>query len=165
MRYTSIAAAAALTLLSVSASLHGQQASAPVDARSLALLAKGRAAQAAGNLEQARDALESALAVDPRNRDAYVTLGQVAQAQALPGSAVRYYRAALDLDANDVVALKGQGEALVARGAVDRARANLAKIKALCGKAPCADATALAAVIAKGPPVVTAAADIPAAKN
>jgi tetratricopeptide (TPR) repeat protein len=159
MRYSTVAAAAALTLLTVSASLHGQKADAPVDPRSMALLAKGRAAQAAGNLDAATDVLETALAVDPHNREAFVTLGQVAQARGLPGKAIRLYREALLLDPNDLTALKGQGEAYVNKGAVQRARDNLAKIKALCGKAACPESGALAAVIAKGPPIATASVE------
>lgn len=159
MRYSTVAAAAALTLLTVSTSLHGQNADAPVDPRSMALLAKGRAAQAAGNLDAATDALETALAVDPHNRAAFVALGQVAQARNLPGKAIRLYREALLLDPSDLSALKGQGEALVSKGAVQRARDNLAKIKAVCGKNACAEGTALAAVIAKGPPIATASAE------
>ena len=158
MRYSTVAAAAALTLLTVSTSLHGQKADAPVDARSMALLAKGRAAQAAGNLDAATDVLETALAVDPHNREAFVVLGQVAQARGLPGKAIRLYREALLLDPSDITALKGQGEAFVNKGAVQRARDNLAKIKALCGKTACAESGALAAVIAKGPPIATASA-------
>ena len=156
MRYSTVAAAAALTLLTVSTSLHGQKSDAPVDPRSMALLAKGRAAQAAGNLDAATDVLETALAVDPHNREAFVVLGQVAQARGLPGKAIRLYREALLLDPSDLAALKGQGEAFVNKGAVQRARDNLAKIKALCGKTACAESGALAAVIAKGPPIATA---------
>ncbi|RZI39487.1 hypothetical protein EGT07_28705, partial [Herbaspirillum sp. HC18] len=74
----------------------------------------------------------------------------------LPGKAIRLYREALLLEPNDLRALRGQGEALVKRGAVARAKDNLNKIKTLC-KQDCADATALAAVIAKGPPPVTTA--------
>jgi tetratricopeptide (TPR) repeat protein len=158
MRYSTVAAAAALTLLTVSTSLHGQKSDAPVDPRSMALLAKGRAAQASGNLDAATDVLETALAVDPHNREAFVVLGQVAQARGLPGKAIRLYREALLLDPSDLAALKGQGEAYVNKGAVQRARDNLAKIKALCGKATCAESGALAAVIAKGPPIATASA-------
>ena len=154
-----MAAAAALTLLTVSASLHGQKAESQVDPRSLALLAKGRAAQAAGNLDAATDVLETALAVDPRNRKAFDALGEVAQARGLPGKAIRFFREALLLDPNDVVALRGQGEAYVSKGAVQHAKENLARIKTLCGAAGCPESGALAAVIAKGPPVVTASAD------
>ena len=108
MRYSSVAAAAALTLLAVSTSLHGQRPDDQIDPRSMALLAKGKSAQAAGNLDAATDALESALAVDPRNRGAFVTLGEVAEARGLPGKAIRLYREALLLEPNDVSALKGQ---------------------------------------------------------
>ncbi|WP_242186493.1 hypothetical protein [Sphingomonas sp. CARO-RG-8B-R24-01] len=158
MRYTSVAVAAALTLLTIGTSVQGQRAEDAIDARSLALLAKGRMLQAAGNLDAATDMLESAVAVDPRNRDAFVVLGQVAQSRALPGKAIRLYREALSLDPNDVVALRGQGEALVARGAVQRAKDNLAKIRTVCAKRACPEIAALSASIAKGPPVVTAAA-------
>ena len=164
MRYSSVAAAAALTLLAISTSLHGERPDDQVDPRSMALLAKGKAAQATGNLDGATDALESALAVDPRNRAAFVSLGQVAEERGLPGKAIRLYREALLLEPNDVSALKGQGEALVAKGAVARAKDNLAKIRTLCGKAGCADATVLAATIAKGPPIATAAVEIPTTK-
>jgi tetratricopeptide (TPR) repeat protein len=164
MRYSSVAAAAALTLLAISTSLHGQRPDDQIDPRSMALLAKGKAAQTAGNLDAATDALESALVVDPRNRVAFVTLGQVAEARGLPGKAIRLYREALLLEPNDIAALKGQGEALVAKGAVARARDNLAKIRTICGKAACSDATALAATIAKGPPIATASVTVPAAK-
>ncbi|WP_198283267.1 tetratricopeptide repeat protein [Sphingomonas sp. PAMC 26617] len=173
MRYTSFAVAAALTLVTIGTAVQGQRAEDAIDARSLALLAKGRALQAAGNLDAATDLLESAVAIDPRNRDAFTALGQVAQSRALPGKAIRLYREALSLDSNDIVALRGQGEALVARGAVLRAKENLAKIRTVCAKRACPEIAALTASIAKGPPVVTASAatvvpppaGIPTAKN
>lgn len=158
MRYTSVAAAIGLTLLTVSTSLHGQRPDDQIDPRSLQLLEKGKAARAAGNLQLANDTIESALAVDPRNRGGYVVLAEIARAQNLPGKAIRMYREALLLEPNDIVALRGQGEAMVAKGAVGRARENLAKIKTICGSKPCNDAVVLAASIAKGPPVAAAQA-------
>lgn len=163
MRYTSVAVAAALTLLTVATAVQGQHATDAIDARSLALLAKGQALQAAGNLDAATDTLESAVAVDPRNRAAFVSLAEVAQSRALPGKAIRLYREALALDPNDLVALRGQGEALVAKGAVQRAKDNLARIRTVCGKRACPEVAALSASIAKGPPVVTAAVTVPSA--
>jgi len=121
MRYSSLGAAAALALLSLSTSLHGQRPDAQIDPRSLQLLASAKAAQSAGNLTLAAETLETALAVDPRNRAAFVTLGDVSLAQGLSGKAIRYYRGALALDPNDLAALSGQGEALVAKGAIERA--------------------------------------------
>lgn len=157
MRFMPIAVAASLALVSVSTSLQGQRAAAPVDARSLQLLADGRAARAAGNLDGAVDLWETAIAVDPRNRGAFVALAEAAEARGLPGKAIRLYREALLLDPNDLAALAGQGEALVAKGAVNRARENLAKVRALC-KTACPPAMQLAAAIAKGPPIATAQA-------
>ncbi len=156
MRLTSMAAAAALAVVSVSTSLSGQRPDSQIDARSMQLLEQGRAQKAAGNLDGATDTLETAVTVDPRNRAAFILLAEVAGARGFPGKAIRLYREALLLDPNDLRALRGQGEALVQRGAVARAKDNLTKIKTLC-KQDCADATALAAVIAKGPPPVTTA--------
>jgi Tfp pilus assembly protein PilF len=155
MRYASVVLAAALATVSITASLHGQRPDDQIDARSLQLLAEGRAQRAAGNLDGATDTLETAVAVDPRNRAAFVVLAGVAEQRGLPGKAIRLYREALTLEPNDRMALQGQGEALVAKGAIAQARENLAKLKALC-KAQCPEATTLAAAIAKGSPVTTA---------
>ena len=151
MRVSSVALAAALTIVCVSTSLTAQRPDDQIDARSLQLLAQGKAARAAGNLDGATDLLETAVAVDPRNRAAFVVLGEVATARGLPGKAIRLYREALALDANDVSALAGQGRALVKRGAVARAQENLAKIRKLCAD-KCIESRQLAAVIAAGPP-------------
>ncbi|WP_242095655.1 MULTISPECIES: hypothetical protein [unclassified Sphingomonas] len=164
MRYSSVALAAALAAVCMGTSLSGQKPDDRVDPRSMALLAQGRAARAAGNLDGATDLLETAAVVDPRNRGAFVTLAEVAQARGLPGKAIRLYREALLLEPNDVAALQGQGDALVAKGAIIRAQANLARIRTLC-KTGCAPATELAATIAKGPPVTTAQIDKPAVKS
>lgn len=157
MRVTAISAAAALMVLSVSTSLMAQRPDAQIDPKSLALLQEGRLARAAGNLEGAQDALESALAVDPRNREAYVVLAEIARGRGLPGKAIRFYGEALALEPNDLIALRGQGEALVAKGATTKAKENLAKIKTICGAGACNDATVLAASIDKGPPPTTTA--------
>ena len=157
MRFSPAALVLALGLATLSSSSFGQRRDDQVDPRSLALLHQGEALRAAGNFIGAEDMLESALAIDPRNRAAYVTLGRVAQGQGLPGKAVRFYRDALALDPNDLTALAGQGEAMVQKGAVERARVNLARINQLC-KGACPQAAALNAAIAKGPPVEVAVA-------
>lgn len=157
MRFTSVSVALALAAVSISTSLHGQRPDDQIDPRSVALVEKARAARAAGNLAGANDLLESAVVVDPRNRQAFILLAEVARAQDLPGKSIRFYREALTIEPNDAVALAGQGQALVDKGAVARARENLAKIKTLCGTKPCGEATLLAAAIAKGPPVTATA--------
>ncbi|MFS0771342.1 hypothetical protein [Sphingomonas sp. 1P08PE] len=155
MRFASVALVAVLATVSVTTSLKGQRADTRIDPRSMQLLADGRALKAAGNLDAATDTLETAALVDPRNGGAFITLAQVAEARGLPGKAIRLYREALLLEPDDRVALQGQGEALVAKGALDRARANLARLKTIC-KGSCPEATSLAASIVKGPPVTTA---------
>lgn len=157
MRITAISAAAALLLLSVSTGLRAQRPDDQIDPKSIALVQQGRAAQAAGNLDGATDALESALAVDPRNRDAFIALAEIARTRDLPGKAIRFYHEALALEPNDVAALRGQGEAMVQKGAVEKAKENLAKIRTLCGAGACNDGTLLAATIAKGPPITATA--------
>lgn len=159
MRVTAISAAIALMALTISTALVAQRPDDQIDPKSMALLQQGRAAQAAGNLDGAVDALESALAVDPRNRAAFVLLADVAKARGLPGKAIRLYREALVLEPNDVAALRGQGEAMVAKGAVEKAKENLEKISKICA-GQCADAKQLAAVIAKGPPVTATAQSV-----
>ncbi len=159
MRLSPAAVALSLTLAMVSSAGQTQRSDDQINPRSLALVQQAEAARRAGNLTGADDLLETALAVDPRNRAAFIALAGVARQQELPGKAIRLYREALALEPNDTAALAGQGEAMVQKGAVERARANLARIKTLC-KVDCAPATELSAAIAKGPPpaVVTAQA-------
>ena len=151
MRLTPIAVSVAIALATMASTGHGQRSDDQIDPRSLALMQQAQGLSAAGRHNEAIDLLETALAIDPRNRGAFVALGRIAQAQRLPGKAIRFYAAALVLEPNDVAALAGQGEALVQRGAVERAKQNLERIRKLC-TAPCPQATQLAAVIAKGPP-------------
>jgi len=157
MRLTPPAVGIALVLATVSSVGHGQRPDAAIDARSMLLVAQARSDLAAGHLDVANDALESALAVDPRNRGAFALMAEVAQKQGLPGKAIRLYRESLLIEPNDIAALAGQGEAMVAKGAVTKAKENLARIKALCIGA-CPDGTRLAAVIEKGPPPVVQSA-------
>ncbi len=151
MRLTPIALSAAIALATMASAGQGQKPDDQIDPRSIALVQKGEGLTAAGQYDQAEDVLESALAVDPRNRGAYIALALVAQGEKLPGKAIKMYFQALKLEPNDVSALAGQGEALVQRGAVERAKRNLDRIKSIC-KTSCPQATTLAAVIAKGPP-------------
>ncbi len=164
MRLMPIALSVAIALGTMASAGHGQRADDQIDARSLALLQQGQALTTAGKYDEAVDTLESALVVDPRNRAAYVALARVAQAQKLPGKAIKFYGEALKLEPNDVGALAGQGEVLVQRGAVDKAKRNLEKIRLTC-KNPCPQATGLAAVIAKGPPREVLTARVAAEKT
>jgi tetratricopeptide (TPR) repeat protein len=151
MRLTPIAITAAILLATVGSAGWGQKPDDQIDARSVALTQQAQALSGQGRFQEATDLLESALAVDPRNRQAYIALGRAAQGEKLPGKAIKFSLEALKLEPNDLTALQGQGEALVQRGAVERAKRNLERIRSLC-KGACPQATTLAAAIAKGPP-------------
>lgn len=157
MRYSPVTLSLALALACVSSGVLAQKPDDQINPQSLALTRAGEAALAAKNYQAAVDNLETALAVDPANRQAYVVLGKVAQAQNLPGKAIALYGQALAIEPNDLAALEAQGKAMVQRGAVKRAEANLKRIRTLC-RSECLPARGLAAAIAKGPPpaVVTA---------
>lgn len=122
--------------------------------KSTELVQQARSLAAAGKFEDAQTAIEAALAVDPRNRPAYVEAARVAEKQKLYGKAIRFSNKALAMEPNDIDALAVQGTAMVELGAVARARQNLTKIKAICTKG-CAQATQLASVIGRGPTVAS----------
>lgn len=157
MRFTPASIALAVVLTTVSSVGLTQRPDAQISPLSIEWQQAGAAARKAGNYQAATDALESALTVDPRNRGAYIELAQVARAQGLQGKAIRLYREALLLDPTDVNALVGQGEAMVEKGAIAKARETLAQAKSVC-KTDCAAVGKLAAVIEKGPPATVLSA-------
>lgn len=125
--------------------------------KSVELLRQGEALLAAGKFVEADDALETALAVDPRNRAAFVVMARVAQKQKLFGQAIRFTNKALALEPRDRDALAVQGEAMVELGAVPRARDNLVKLQKLCPSG-CQQLAVLSAAISRGPTVAVAKA-------
>jgi Tfp pilus assembly protein PilF len=149
MRFSPPAIAMALALLTVSSMSYAKRADNDILPGSILMTNSGKAALSGGKFDDANDALEAALAIDPRNREAFITLARVAQKQGLPGKAIRFYREALLIEPNDVIALSGQGEAMVARGALAKARENLTRITQLCPTA-CQEQSALSAAIEKG---------------
>ncbi len=159
MRFTPRAITLALVLATVSSVGHGKRPDKDISPSSILLMNQGKTALASKQFEAAVDALEASLAVDPRNRESFITLAQVARQQGLPGKAIRFYREALLIEPNDVAALSGQGEAMVQRGALAKARENLNRITQLCPTV-CGEQTLLAAAIEKGAaaPVVSAQA-------
>lgn len=152
MRLFPIVLALGLVASTAATSVQGQAPDDQLNPRSVALLRQGEAALAAGKFTEADDAFETALAVDPRNRAAFIALGRTAQRQKLFGQAIRFYNKALSLEPNDLNALSAQGTAMVELGALARARDNLAKLQKICTSG-CAQATTLAAAIARGPTV------------
>lgn len=149
MRFTPASIALALALATVSSAGIGQKPDAQINPLSAAWVEKGAAAQKAGDLQGAIDAYETALVIDPRNRSAFISLGEVARVQGLTGKSIRFYREALLLDPTDRDALAGQGEAMVEKGAIEKAKENLAKLKTLC-RSGCREVATLSAAIEKG---------------
>ena len=156
MRYTPAALALA-ALFAVTSSVGHGKLPAPLDPRAAALVQQGREALAAGNVDGAFDAYEAALAVQPGHVAIYLNLAEASRKQGMQGKALRYYRQALKIDPANEYAIAGEGIALVEKGAVEKARRNLARLNQLCG-GTCAPARDLAASIEKGPApkVVTA---------
>jgi Tfp pilus assembly protein PilF len=152
MRFAAPVLALSLLLATASSVSYGQrQADDQINPDAISLTRAALKEMDAGRYDQAIDGFESALLIDPRTRAAYIGLAQVARKQDLPGKAIRLYREALTIEPNDVAALAGQGEALVAKGAVTKAKENLARIERLCASS-CPERQILAAVIARGAP-------------
>jgi Tfp pilus assembly protein PilF len=144
--------------LGLSAPVIGQRADDQIQTKSVELQRQARTLIAAGKLEQADDMLETSLAVDPRNRGAFVDLARVAEKQHLFGKAMRMTSKALLLEPNDPDAIAVQGEAMVEMGAVARAQANLQKLQQICGAKGCPQIAQLSAAISRGPTVASAKA-------
>jgi Tfp pilus assembly protein PilF len=136
----------------------GQRADDQIQPKSVELQRQARTLMVAGKLEQADDVLETALAVDPRNRGAFVDLARVAEKQHLFGKAMRMTSKALLLEPNDPDAIAVQGEAMVEMGAVARAQANLQKLQQICGAKGCPQIAQLSVAISRGPTVASAKA-------
>ncbi|MDE2302034.1 MAG: hypothetical protein KGK11_05695 [Sphingomonadales bacterium] len=149
MRYFPVALALSL-LAGLTASASHSTPAQVLEPRAAALEDEGRAALAAGHVEVATDAFEAALAVQPGATVLVLDLAGAARQRGMPGEAVHYYRDVLAADPQNVEALAGEGAALAEKGAVEKARRNLAEVESLCGK-DCPSARALAAAIAKGP--------------
>lgn len=158
-------AAAALSLAVALTASVGIGAEREADPRAAMLVAQGQAALAAGEPQRAIDAYEAALAVDPGYTVIFLDLAEAARAEGLQGKAIHYYREALARDPGNLAAISGEGAALVEKGAVEKAKANLAKLTSMCGEG-CAETRNLAAAIQAGPakPVLTAEALMPEAQ-
>lgn len=160
MRYTPAAVALSL-LVAVSASV-GHGADREADPRASALIAEGRSELASGQTQAAVDSFEAALAIDPAYTPTYLELAEAARQQGLQGKAIHYYREALEREPNNLAAISGEGEALLEKGAVEKARRNLAQLESMCG-GQCNETRQLAAAIQRGPQqaVLTAEAVTP----
>jgi tetratricopeptide (TPR) repeat protein len=150
--------------VSLAAPVASQRPDDQIQPKSVALQREAKALLNAGKLEQAEDALETALAVDPRNRWAFVDLARVAEKQHLYGKAIRMTNKALALEPNDPDAIAVQGQAMVEMGATARAQTNLQKLQTICAKG-CPQVAPLSAAISRGPTVASATAPAVPKKN
>ena len=157
MRYAPAAIALSL-VVAVTASV-GMGAEREPDPRSAALVAQGMSQLAGGQVDAAIDSFEAALAIDPAHTAVYLELAEAARRQGLQGKAIHYYRGALERDPNNLAALSGEGEALLEKGAVDKARRNLAQLESLCGTS-CSQTQQLAAALERGPKPATMTAEV-----
>lgn len=157
MRYTPAAVALSLALAVTASGTVAAPPAVPLDPRAATLVKSGRDALAAGNVDAAIDAYEAAYAVQPGHVTILLSLAEAARRQGMPGKALHYYRQVLSREPNNEYAISGEGAALVEKGALEKAKLNLARLETLCGK-DCAPTKLLAAAIARGPAprVVTA---------
>jgi Tfp pilus assembly protein PilF len=149
MRISGLALTAGLVLASYAVPSAALRPDAAIEPLSVALAASAVESQAAGDLDGATSYFESALAVDPRNRAAFVGLAQIARAQGLPGKAIGFYREALLIEPRDVGALAGQGEAMAEKGALELAKQKLADARKFC-RDQCPQLASLELAITKG---------------
>jgi tetratricopeptide (TPR) repeat protein len=155
MRLSPVILAIGLAASSLAVPVVGQKPDDQIAPQSVEFQKRGEAALAAGKLLDADDAFETALAVDPRNRAAFVSMARVAMRQKLFGQAIRLTNKALALEPNDRDALAVQGSAMVEQGAAARAREVLAKLQKVCVQA-CPQVAELNAAIARGPSLAQA---------
>jgi len=148
MRFAPAAAALSL-LLAITASVTGAKEQEP-NPRAQSLIMQGQAALASGDTQGAIDAFEAALTVDPAYTPVFLQLAEVARTEGLQGKAIKYYRETLARDPGNFAAISGEGEALVEKGALEKAKRNLARLKSLCGEA-CPETLALAVTIEDAP--------------
>jgi len=158
-------AAMALSLAVALTASVGAGAEREADPRAATLIAEGRAALAADQPQRAIDAFEAALTVDPGYTPIFLELARASRVEGLQGKAIHYYREALVRDPGNLAAISGEGEALAEKGAIEKAKANLAKLKSMCGDG-CVETRDLAAAIQRGPrvPVLAAEAVMPETK-
>ncbi len=132
MRFTP--AALALSLLAgVTSSIAWSDSGEALSPRAALLVEQGNARLSAGDANGAIDAYEAALVVQPGNSQVLVSLAEATRAQGMQGKALHFYRAALVTDPRNVKAISGEGAALAEKGALVKARRNLAQLESLCG--------------------------------
>lgn len=148
MRYTPAAVALSM-LVAVTSSVTHSASPEELSPRAAELIKQGQAALAAGRIDAAIDAYEAALVVQPGSARVLIALAGATRQQGMQGKALHYYRDALKSEPGNLLAIAGEGAALAEKGAVEKARRNLARLKGMCGN-DCDATRQLASAIADG---------------
>lgn len=133
MRFSPIVVTLSLFFATVSSVGYSQNQDDEISPKAEIFMQRADAASQAGEYDEAIGLYETALALHPRNRRAYIGLAQIAEAQMLNGKAITLYKEVLEINPNDQTALVQQGRIFAQKGAIGRAEENLARLKILCG--------------------------------
>lgn len=103
------------------------------DTASAGTYEQAKALAYAGNFAEARAMLTEITAAEPGNADAWNLLGFSSRKTGDVRAASKAYAKALKLNPAHLGALEYQGQMFIETGEVDKAKANLEKLKAACG--------------------------------
>jgi Tfp pilus assembly protein PilF len=159
MRFSPAAIALSVLLATASSVSFSKRADHEINPQSISMASEGAAALQKGDKAGAIGWYETALAVDPLNRGAYIALAEIARDQGLKGKSIKLYKEALEIEPNDQKILADQALVMLSKGAMDPAKKNLARLQLIC-RMNCADTDRLAKAIAsaKDKPAVQASA-------
>lgn len=113
------------------------------------LMARSRAAEAAGRFADATLLMQSAVVADPARVESYVALADLYARHSEPNFALKYYEEALYLDPTMAAALLGAGRADLVLGDLEAAKQKLTRLEGSCGH-DCPEAVSLRAAIEAG---------------
>ena len=133
MRFSPLFVSLSLFLATVSSVGYSQNTDDQISVKAQNFMDKAALAVQNQQWNQAIDLYETALALHPRNSKAYIALAEIATQQNLSGKAITLYKEVLEISPNNQTALIQQGQLFAQKGAIERAQANLSRLKILCG--------------------------------
>jgi Flp pilus assembly protein TadD len=122
-----------VSMLSLPAMAEGTSDGSATTAAAETVYAEAKAAVDSGNFAAALPMLDGLTKVDPQNADAWNLLGFTYRKLNQLDDSNAAYLTVLKINPNHLGALEYQGELFITTGKLDDARANLAKLQALCG--------------------------------
>ena len=134
-----------LVMLSPVGPAHAGTPSAKTTAQ--VLFDRGRKAMEAHDYKTAITEFERALVANPANGNTYTLLAVSHSRLGNEGKAKKYFRAALEIDPNNLDALQYQGQVYAGAGDLAKAQENADKLAKVCGE--CAQQKGLVAEIAR----------------